>query len=64
MLIKILLISALIGTAMAIFFGKSTKENAAKGAAGGLLIALSFMIQLFFFGIMSIAGIWVVSKIL
>jgi hypothetical protein len=49
---------------MAIFFGKSTKENAAKGAAGGLLIALSFLIQLFFFGLISIAGIWVVSKIL
>lgn len=63
MLLKILLISALIGSAMAIFFGKSTKENAVKGAAGGVLVALSFLIQLFFFGLLSIAGIWVVSKI-
>jgi hypothetical protein len=64
MLLKILLIAAIIGGSMAFVFGNRTKEDAATGAAGGVLVALSFIIQLIFFGIMSIAGIWMVSHVL
>jgi hypothetical protein len=49
---------------MAFIFGNRTKGDAATGAAGGVLVALTFVVQLFFFGVMSIAGIWLVSRIL
>ena len=64
MLLKILLIAAIVGASMAFIFGNRTKEDAATGAAGGVLVTLTFIVQLFFFGIMSIAGIWLVSHIL
>jgi hypothetical protein len=64
MFLKILLVAAIVGASMAFFFGNRTKEDAATGAAGGVMVAFSFLVQLFFFGIMSIAGIWLVSRIL
>lgn len=64
MLIKIFLIAAIIGASMAYFFGNRTKEDAATGAAGAVLVIATFLIQLFFFGLMSIAGIWLVGHIL
>lgn len=64
MILKILLIAAIVGASMAFFFGNRTKEDAATGAASGVVLVFSFLVQLFFFGLMSIAGIWLVSRIL
>jgi hypothetical protein len=64
MILNIIIIAAIIGATMAFLFGDRTKESAATGAASGIFITLSFLLQLFLFGLLSIAGIWLVTRIL
>jgi len=62
--IKFLLLFALLGAVLGFLFNGRTKESFGEGAAGGVLFAALGLVQLFFIGILSIAGIWLVMHIL
>ena len=62
--IKFLLLFALLGAAYGYLFNGKTRESFSEGAAGGILFAALGLVQLFFIGILAIAGIWLVMRIL
>jgi hypothetical protein len=61
--IKFILLFALLGAAYGFLFHGQTRESFGQGAAGGVLFAAVSLVQLFFIGILSIAGIWLVMRI-
>jgi hypothetical protein len=63
MLIKIIVIAALIGGAVAYFSGNKSKEDAAAGAAVGAMYAGGCIIQLLIYGFIAMVGIWLFSAV-
>jgi hypothetical protein len=63
-LIKFLLLFALLGATFGYLCNGKTKQSAGDGAASGILLALFGLLQLFLIGILALAGIWLVSRIL
>ncbi len=61
--IKILIIAALIGGAIAYFAGNRSKEDAAAGAAVGAMYAGGCIIQLLIYGFIAMIGIWLFAKV-
>ena len=62
-LIKIVVVAALIGGAIAYFAGNKSKEDAAVGAAAGAMYAGGCIIQLLIYGFIALVGIWLFSKV-
>ncbi len=62
-LLKFLLIFAIFGAALGFLFNGRSSDSAKQGAAGGVLLAAFGLLQLFCFGILAIAGIWLVTRI-
>ena len=58
-LLKIVLIAAAVGAIVSYFSGEKKGEDAAAGAIGGAMFAGSCLLQLFFYGLMFMAAIWV-----
>jgi hypothetical protein len=62
-LIKFLVLFALVGAALGYLFNGKTSESAKQGAAGGVLLAAIGLFQLLCFGILAMAGIWLITRI-
>lgn len=59
----IILVIAAVGAVIGFFSGNKKGEDAAAGAVGGAVLAGGCLIQLFIYGAMIVAAIWVVSLV-
>ena len=62
-LIKSLLLFALLGATLGYLFNGKSSDSAKQGAAGGALLAAIGLFQLTCFGVLAIAGIWLVTRV-
>ena len=62
-LIKFLVLFALVGAALGYLFNGKTSDSAKQGAAGGVLLAAIGLFQLMCFGLLAMAGIWLITRI-
>lgn len=62
-IILIILVVAAIGAIFGFFSGEKKGEDAAAGAVGGAVLAGGCLFQLFIYGLIFAAAIWVVSLV-
>ena len=62
-LIKFLVLFALVGAALGYLLNGRTSDSAKQGAASGVLLGAIGLFQLMCFGVLAIAGIWLITKI-
>jgi hypothetical protein len=61
--LTIIAVVAIIGALIGFFGSGGKSEDAAAGAAAGAMFAGGCMFQLFIYGLMALAGIWLIKTI-
>lgn len=61
--LTIIAVVAIIGALIGFFSDGGKSEDAAAGAAAGAMVAGGCLFQLFMYGLMALAGLWIIKLI-
>ena len=61
--LTIIAVVAIIGALIGYFSSGGKSDEAAAGAAAGAMMAGGCMVQLFIFGLMALAGLWLIKVV-